>query len=69
VTCQELFLLIAFVGKVELPFQVAHPSHILKASDSMQKGAITQCLVPLQPSLLPHMADFLLSSQSASPVF
>jgi hypothetical protein len=54
-----LFLLIAFVGKAASPSQVAHPSRILKASDSMQKGAIAQCLVPLQPSLLPPMAGFV----------
>jgi hypothetical protein len=40
-------LLVAFVGKIALPSQVAHPSHISKASNSTQKGAIAQSMVPL----------------------
>jgi len=41
-------LLVAYVGRTTSPFQVAHTSHILKASKSTQKGAIVQCMVPLQ---------------------
>jgi len=47
------------VGKVASPSQVAHPSHILQASDSMEKGSIALCPVPFQPSLLPPMAGFI----------
>jgi hypothetical protein len=52
-------LFITVVGRATLPSQVAHPSHILKASNSMQKGAIAQCMVPLYPFLLPPMICFV----------
>jgi hypothetical protein len=55
--------------KVALPSQIAHPSLNLQAVDSIQKGGIAWCLVPLKPPLLPPMVGFIGPEPTMFPVF